>query len=235
MLSFHIADAGVRRTAATLRSRLDPAGTPGLRYAETVIAAPLRSRRLPDRGPGRVALFAAWDSDADLDRFLDDHPLARSLEHGWRVRLEPVRTWGSWAALPDLQQRETPVEDEEPTAVLTLGRLRLRRTASFVSASAAAEREALAHPGLLAATGLARPPRLVATFSLWRTAREMRDYAVGPRPDGHLRAIEAHKQRPFHHESVFARFRPYAAQGAWGGRNPLAAVESLASDNPYRK
>lgn len=80
----------------------------------------------------------------------------------------------------------------------------------------------MTHAGLLAATGLARPPRFVATFSLWRTPAEMREYAVGRTPGSHLHAIRAHNRDPFHHESVFVRFRPYAAQGRWDGFNPLA-------------
>jgi hypothetical protein len=77
---------------------------------------------------------------------------------------------------------------------------------------------------LLAATALARPPRLVATFSLWRTAASMRAYAYGETGEAHRDASRAHGARPFHHESAFVRFRPYAALGAWDGLDPLAAV-----------
>jgi hypothetical protein len=229
ILSFHIADAGPRNAIGVLRSRPDPARVPGLRYAETLLGAPLRAGLLPKRAPGRVALIAAWDSDAALETFIERTPLARSLEHGWQVRLEPVRAWGAWSALPDIARPESPVADDEPVAVLTLGRLRLLRFAPFLAASAPAEREALAHPGVLAATGLARPPRIVATFSVWRTAREMREYALGDQPGGHLRAITAHKRRPFHHESVFVRFRPYAATGSWDGVKLLADERGAAA------
>ena len=222
ILSFHIADANPRATLAVLRSRPPAGAITGLRYAETAIGAPLRSGLLPQRAPGRVALIAAWDSDAALDEFLDKSPMARRLEHGWRVRLEPLRAWGAWSALPDLARPELPVDEAEPVAVLTLGRLRLLRTVPFVKTSGGAEREVLAQPGLLAATGLARPPRLVATFSVWRSAREMRAYAIGEETGRHLHAIEEHKRRAFHHESVFVRFRPYGAVGTWGGRDPLA-------------
>ena len=36
-----------------------------------------------------------------------------------------------------------------------------------------------------------------------------------------MRAMRLHD---FHSEYLFARFRPYAAQGAWDGREPLAAT-----------
>lgn len=219
ILSVHIADLGARRALTLLRrparSRMTRA-----RYAETLAATPLRSGRLVIPQPGRVALIAAWKGDDELDRFLLEHPLAHLLRRGWQVRLEPLRSWGRWSALPDLPRNESS-NGSDPVAVLTLGRLRLRRVLSFLATSAPAEREAVEHPAFLAGTALARPPRLVATFSLWRTTDEMREYALGHDPGGHRHAIQSHRDRAFHHEAVFARFRPYAAQGTWDGRNPL--------------
>ena len=125
--------------------------------------------------------------------------------------------------MPGLPAQALPVDDEEPVAVLTLGRLRLRRIAAFRRSAAPAEREAIDDPALLAGTGLARPPRLVATFSLWRSAAAMREYATGG-GGNHRAAVQAHAAQPFHHESAFVRFRPYASRGSWGGRDPLAGL-----------
>jgi hypothetical protein len=227
IVSVHIADVGLRATRATLRAPL--ADVPGLHYAETTIVAPLRSGGLPSPQLGRAGLIAAWDDDAAFERFLGEHPVAQRLAGGWHVRLEPLRASGAWSGLPDLPAEERPVSDDEPVAVLTLGRPRLNRLASFLRTSARAERQAVADPALLASTGLARPPRLVATFSLWRTAAGMREYAYGDAGAGHPRALRANAARPFHHESMFARFRPYAAQGSWDGRDPLAAVPRVAA------
>jgi len=225
IVSMHIADVGLRAAAKVLHSCPDSAVMPGLRYAETMIAAPLASGRLGAARRGQVALIAAWDDDSALERFLGEHPVARSLATGWHARLEPVRARGAWSALPDLPAHERMIEDHHPVAVLTLGRLRLARLRSFLATSTRAEHEAVTHPALLAATGLARPPRLVATFSLWRSVEQMREYVVGTSPGAHLQAIHAHQQRPFHHESAFVRFRPYATHGPWNGRDPLLAPE----------
>jgi hypothetical protein len=221
ILSVHLADVGPRTALRFLRRGLDAASVPGLRYAEPAITAPL-GRRVPAPRLGRAGLIAAWDDDAALDEFLDGHELARPLADGWHVRLEPVRAYGAWSALPDFPAEEQPVGADEPVAVLTLGRLKLPRLIPFVRASSPAERQAIADPALIAATGLARPPRFVATFSLWRGAAAMRAYATGAAGRSHLEAMKAHRARPFHHESMFARFRPYAAQGEWDGREPLS-------------
>lgn len=139
------------------------------------------------------------------------------------MRLKPVRLYGAWSGMPGLPKKESPVADEEPVAVLTLGRPRLARTVPFLRTSARAERAAVDTPGVLASTALARPPRFVSTFSLWRSAAEMRDYAHSS-GGAHQAAVKTDQARPFHHESAFVRFRPYASQGSWGGRDPLATV-----------
>jgi hypothetical protein len=115
------------------------------------------------------------------------------------------------------------VDEDEPVAVLTLGRLMPWRVRPFLRASGPAEADAVAEPGLLASTGFGRLPNLVSTFSVWSTAAAMRDYAY--RQGGsHRAAVAVDRERAFHRHSAFIRFRPYAGRGEWAGRNPLAAV-----------
>jgi hypothetical protein len=221
ILSMHIADVGTR-ALAFLRAQPRAGTVAGLRYAEAMLAADLTGRLLPSPHAGRVGLLAAWDDDAALERFAADAPLARMLAAGWHVRLHPLRAFGSWRELAELPVRAEPHDPAAPVAVLTLGRLRLGRLLPFLGASARAEGDAVRHPAMLAGTALARPPRLVCTFSVWRSAQAMREYAQGDPRAGHPRAVQAHLRRPFHHESVFVRLRPYASSGAWDGRDPLA-------------
>ena len=224
IVSVHIADlGGPRRTLGALRHRPDPASTPGLSYAETTITAPLGATPVPVPRGSRAALIAAWEDDGALDAFNRDHPVAARFADGWHVRLEPLRVSGAWPEMPGLPERELTVEDDEPVAVLTLGRLRLSRLVPFLRAGAPAESDVVAEPELLAATGLARPPHLVSTFSLWRSAAAMRDYAYRERGT-HRAAVRADRARPFHHRSAFIRFRPYLSQGTWEGRDPLRGL-----------
>jgi hypothetical protein len=220
VVSVHLADVGRAAPATVLLRPPRPADVPGLAYLETTTGAALGEPLLPPTQLGRVGMIAAWDDEDALDRFSDSHPFARHFDRGWRVRLQPLRVFGRWAGMEGLPARALPVEDEEPVGILTLGRLRLRRLRSFRASASPAERDAIDHPALLAGTGLARPPRLVATFSLWRSAAEMRAYATA---DGgtHEAAMEANRARAFHHESAFIRFRPYASEGLWDGRDPL--------------
>lgn len=230
--SVHIADVGPLAALRLLPTRLDPAAVDGLGYALLTTTAPLGSGLLPRPTLGRVGLIAAWQDDAALDGFLAVHPLAEQLAPGWHVRLQPTRIYGAWPELPGLPSREEPMDDDEPAAVLTLGRLRLSQTMRFLRASATAESLALRNPSLITSTGLARLPALVATFSLWQSTAAMRAYVLGDVGAGHLDAVRAHAAQPFHHESAFVRFRPYAARGSWDGHEPLAAAQTTPAPAP---
>lgn len=222
LLSTHFAEVAVGPAVAALRERPDPSVIEGLRWAETWLMNPLRTGMMLSTEITGVALTAAWEDDESLDRFLA-HPLARPYARGWRARFEVVRTVGAWPQLPDLPRQERPVTG--PVAVFTLARLRLRRFPSFVATVAAAERDAVHHPALLEGTALIHPPNLLATFTVWRSVKEMRQYAVGSYPGGHLRAMRKHEERVFHDETVFVRLRPYEVVGQWKGRNPFTIAQ----------
>lgn len=221
IVSVHLADVGPRAALAALRRPPRRSDVPGLTYAETVTTAPLGGGLLPAPRPSRVGMIAAWNDDEALDAFDRDHPLAATFAAGWEVRMQPLRVSGRWPEMPGLPERALPVDDTEPVIALTLGRLRLHRALPFLRSAAAAENDAVADGALIASTGLARPPRLVSTFSIWRSMAAMREYAYG-KDGSHQAAVRNDRARPFHHVSAFVRFRPYASRGSWDGRDPLA-------------
>lgn len=223
IVTVHLADVGLLKTQQLLFRRLDATTIPGMTYAEPAFTVPLGAR-IPRPHPRRIGLIAAWEDDAAIDRFLAGHPAGETIAAGWHTRLEPLRCFGSWSGMPGLPEKELPVDDEEPVVALTLGRLRFLRTVPFLKSGGPAERDAVADPAVVASTGFARlaGPRLVSTFTIWRSAAAMREYAFG-KAGSHQAAVRADRTRPFHHESAFVRFRPYASQGLWNGRDPLAA------------
>lgn len=222
IVSVHIVDLSRAETVGFARRRVSPDDHAGLRWGAAMICAPI-SGRLPPPAPSlrRASFVAFWDDDESLDRFLDHDPLGGRLRDGWSTRLVPTRLSGDW---PGLSRSEMEAASEGPAAVLTLGALRLRNAGRFVRANAPAADEAVRHPGLLATTGMARPPRTVCTFSLWRDTDALKDYAYGASGPGHVAAVRAQSDKPFHHQSAFVRFRPYAADGHWDGTNPLEGL-----------
>jgi hypothetical protein len=219
--SVHIANVGARSGLSVLRRAPKPAEVGGLRHANVALTAPLSASLLAKPDLGRVALVAFWDDDEALDRFLAGHPLARELAGGWHVRLAPLRAFGSWPGLPADTPTSRVVDHEGPVAALTLGRLRFSQSLRFLRASAKAEAGALVAPGLIWATGLAKPP-FVSTCSLWESTRALATYAFGHADPAHPDAIAEGERKSFHHQQAFIRFRPYGSVGGLDGRNPLA-------------
>src|SRR5262249_45224483 len=160
--------------------------------------------------------FTAWEDDAALDRFEATHPLAQRFAGGpWSSRLHALRVFGASPPFPQLVDPRDNGSDDEPAAVLTLGRLKPSHTIRFLRAGAAAVTARLEPPGSVAGTGFAHLPRIVSTFSVWRTIADVVDYSRGSSPDAHARAARAQHTKPFHSGAVFVRFRPYATRGDW--------------------
>jgi hypothetical protein len=170
----------------------------------------------------RLAIFAQWDDETALERFLDTDGLGRRLAGGWHVRLQYLRRFGTVAALGGLPDRAGSWDADEPIVAVTLARMKLREVPRFLRWGRPVERLIAGHPAAVFSTGAQRPPHTISTFSIWRTVREMTEMVHG-RGDGpnagvhHLAMVEQRRQ-DFHYESTFMRFRPLSEHGLWQGQ-----------------
>lgn len=225
--SFHLAEVPVSVGARALTRPLPGADTPGLDHAECLalmrLGSPVVSMdRLQLR---RLAVFAQWQDEAALDRFLVEHPLGRHLERGWHVRLEFLRRWSTLAALRGLPARAGTWEQDEPVVAVTVARMRLPEVPRFLRWGRPVERLVRDHPATTVALAAIRPPRTISTFSVWRTVREMEEMVHGRSavtdPERHSAAMVERRRRDFHHEFATYRFRPLAEHGSWEGRTGI--------------
>jgi heme-degrading monooxygenase HmoA len=173
----------------------------------------------------RWALFAVWRSPDDLDAFLLSSPVAarwRSLANeSYHVRLAPLRSHGAWGGRDPLGDGPTIADPGgERVAILTRAAIRPARLLAFARSVPAPARALHDSPGLLASVAIGElPVARQATFSLWRSLEDARAYAYGSA--AHREVIRRTRAERWYSEELFARFRPFDAAGAWGGRDPL--------------
>jgi hypothetical protein len=227
--SFHLARAPLGRAAAALAR---PPAAPGLRHLEALAAMELGAPAVSPRRMRlrRLAVFAEWEDEAALEAFLAERPLGRVLDAGWQVRLEFLRRWGSVRELAHLPADTGRTDPAEPVVAVTLARMRLPELPRFVHWGRPVERQVRDHPETTLALAAMRPPRTVATFSVWTSARAMTGMVFG-RDGGdaarrHHEAMAERERRDFHHEFTTMRFRPLSEHGSWEGRSDIVPTRA---------
>lgn len=171
----------------------------------------------------RSALFAVWDDETDLDRFLAAHPIARRWHHAaeqWHVRLLGHGGHGAWRGVPVLDLLDRG-DDSGPVAIITRADVELRSLLAFSGSGRAVSDEVRRAPGLLDVVGIGEGPILrLGTFSLWASLDEARAFAT--RMPEHRSVVRRTRTEGWYGEELFARFQPVSSWGSWAGRDPLA-------------
>jgi hypothetical protein len=225
--SFHLQrDRSAARALARLGTdRVRLRRVPGLRFWRV-----LGTGRGSDTGrsadPHRTALFAVWHDEADLDAFLASPWVAqRSAEavEGCVIRLRGLGGQGRWRGFPVLD--EIDADDPSapgPVAVLTRADVRLRHWRTFGLTGGPVSEELGSAPGLLRVAGVGEAPvGRQATFSLWRSDADVQHFAY--RMPHHVEVVRRTRAEGWYAEELFARLRPYRADGTWDGTPPLPA------------
>jgi hypothetical protein len=225
--SFHLAEPGILTTLTTLLRPPTSASVPGLRHIECML--PMRlGASLPSPGRWqlhRLAVFAAWDDEAAIDRFLDQSRLGRVLARGWHLRLRFLRRWGHVAAFDGLPGVAGETDLDAPVVAVTVARMKLLQVPRFIRWGLPVERLVRDHPGTTLALGATRLPRTISTFTVWRSAREMTAMVHGhsavPAPERHATAMVERRRKDFHVEFTTLRFACLSEHGAWEGRTAI--------------
>jgi heme-degrading monooxygenase HmoA len=228
--SFHLVrEAPWRAPQVMARMAIDRArlaGVRGLRFWR-VLGTGAGARTSFGIDPARTAVFAVWEDDDALTRFLESAPLARrwarTAERSgecWTTRLRLLSGHGRWRGA-DILDGLAPGEPGGPVAVLTRATVRPRAWVRFHGAGAGVSAAVSAAPGLLAVVAIGEAPLgRQATFSLWTDAAAVRAFAC--RDAAHAEVVRRTRAEDWYGEELFARFAPVESAGTWDGADPLA-------------
>lgn len=228
-LTFDVVDRpgrGAARTLLGLRRAPLPDGCRGLVPGITGDLAE-RATDVP-YAPRRIALLAAWASEAAADA----SPLLAALGEGarehWHVGGPLVHRTGesSWRGWLPEPESDHPVPKDQPVLVLISGELRTRHLRTFARNGIRATRQAVATPGYLGGLGFFTSPRNTTSVSAWRTAADARAFAF--RPGAHATAMKTDLDGGHHVTERFLRLRPIRSSGSLRGVDPFADVLGTA-------
>lgn len=227
LFTFHFAKIRIDTAVKALLRPPTGEQVPGLIHAECMSQMTLGA---PILSPARMQLrhltmFAAWESHAAIDDFLDGTPLGRAFAAGWHVRLAFLRRWGHFTEFDGLAESVGEHDPEAPVVAVTLARMKLPQVPRFIRWGKPVEELVRDHPGTTFAIAAMRLPRTVSTFSVWNSQREMVEMVSGhssvPRPERHAAAMVERQRQDFHFEFTTLRFRPLAEYGEWEGRTHI--------------
>ena len=224
--SFHLVrEPAIKVPVAMARLGVDRpqlARVPGLRFWRV-----MGTGRGDDTGPGadlrRTALFAVWDDESDLDRFIASHRIARRWDRAaeaWHVRLRALGGHGRWRGVDPL---DGMVQGDRSgrVAIITRADVRLGASRAFGRAGREVDTELHTAEGLIDVVGIGEAPvGRLATFSLWESMGAARTYAYSMAR--HQQVIEETRAGDWYAEEMFARFEPYASTGTCAGRDAVA-------------
>lgn len=158
-----------------------------------------------DANPHRWGLLVTLKEE-DLEKF--DHG---KVANNWRkfavseyrAILKPISSHGAWSMREPFIIEQFPWDG--PIAAITRARIKWRFNRTFWRAVPSVTSSLHAAPGLRHAIGIGEAPiGLQGTFSIWESAKELRDFAY--KGAAHTTAIAQTEKLGWYAEELFARF-----------------------------
>lgn len=201
-------------------------GTAGLTFVKLLGTGTGRTFTPRDADPQHWALLTVFENIGAAQRFDSQSPQLSS----WRriakeqlhVRMSPLASTGLWSGRAPFPVSD-PTRWDGPVAAITRARIKFLLSRKFWSAVPPVIADLHGQPGLVCAFGIGEAPiGLQGTFSMWRSNRELSDFAY--RGHAHREAIDATERLDWYAEELFARFAVLHVEGTWRGQSLLAAL-----------
>lgn len=227
VFSFHLVRLPLKSVIGLYFNPMKPKNAPGLIHSECMtmmtLGSPILSlSRILLR---KVVVFAQWENEEAIDRFLENNDLGKKLSQGWHTRLIHLRQWGKIDEFEIPKSKKIDYDSNAPVVAVTLARMRLLEVPRFIHWGRPTEKLVRDHPGVLLALASIRLPRTVSTFSVWKSETEMTDMVHGhsnvPQPKRHALAMKERNRKDFHYQFTTLRFKPISEHGSWNGKRNI--------------
>jgi hypothetical protein len=174
-----------------------------------------------DADPRRWGLLATWPdaaSAAAFERSATARGWGRIADERLVVRMRPLASRGRWARRQPFGD-PVPRRTDGPVASITRARIRTRKARRFRRAVPPVSADLHRTDGLRLAVGIGEAPvGLQGTFSLWRDARALTEFAHRRNP--HADVVRRTAAEDWYAEELFARFEVLDVEGTVDGRRP---------------
>jgi hypothetical protein len=165
-----------------------------------------------DADPTRWGILVTISENqiSNLDKFFVIRSWQKICKKEYRVILKPISSHGFWS-------RKQPFSVEKfdwsaKIAAVTRARIVWRKNLIFWRAVPPVTESLHQSPGLLNAIGIGEAPiGLQGTFSVWKDAASLRDFAY--KGKAHSEAIKATSAQQWYSEELFARFAVIEERG----------------------
>jgi hypothetical protein len=169
-------------------------------------------------------LLCVWNNRQVAKKFFNESAIfekfkKNSVEH-WTVYMHPVLSHGYWSGVAPFQTNKNPITPNELLAVITRATLDPKHIWRFWQYVPRVGAAVHTHEGLIFTKGIGELPIVQqATFSLWRSKKDMVDFAY--KNPYHTEVIKKTRELGWYTEELFAQFSPFYTEGTWNGFNPL--------------
>jgi len=170
---------------------------------------------------GTYVLLCNWESENHAEIFFKENVFFKEYQNKscelMTVYLNAAEVHGTWDEKQPFQ-KNAELDMDKPLVVLTRARIRFRKLWSFWSRVGSVSQSLEGYDGLVLSIGVGEWPLIQqATLSIWKTQREMMDYAY--KNPKHREVVALTRRLNWYKEEMFARFVPYKFTGIWKGKS----------------
>ena len=175
---------------------------------------------------GTYVLLCVWESENQAETFFAENNFFKEYQErsseNMTVYMHSAEVHGTWDEGQPFQKNAELAMDK-PIIVLTRARIRFRKLLSFWSRVGSVSQSLENYEGLVLSIGVGEWPLIQqATLSIWKTQKEMTDYAY--KNPKHREVVMLTRKLNWYKEEMFARFVPYKFVGIWEGKNASALM-----------